>query len=121
MSPFIIGHNCPLSAGSPFVCSVEHVRDLLLRAKHLFVAAMVAGCGMTWLNEGWRQDAVHVAPPFAALFTQKLSRRCILSPDRTVWTSFSGSEFLWLEREITVVGSALKTLNAPPANNVDAM
>jgi len=30
------------------------VRDLLLRAKHLFVAAMVAGCGVTWLNEGGR-------------------------------------------------------------------
>jgi hypothetical protein len=26
--------------------------DLLFRAKHLFVAAMVAGCGVTWLNEG---------------------------------------------------------------------
>jgi hypothetical protein len=28
------------------------VRDLFFHAKHLFVAAMVAGCGVTWLNEG---------------------------------------------------------------------
>jgi hypothetical protein len=28
------------------------MEDLLMRAKHLFVAAMVAGCGVTWLNGG---------------------------------------------------------------------
>ena len=38
-----------MSAGSPFICSVEHVRDLLLCAKHLFVEAMVClGCGVAW-------------------------------------------------------------------------
>jgi hypothetical protein len=37
--------DCSLVAGTP-------VRDLLLCAKHLFVAAMLAGCGLTWLNEG---------------------------------------------------------------------
>jgi hypothetical protein len=34
-----------LVAGTP-------VRDLLLCAKHLFVAAMAAGCGVIRLNEG---------------------------------------------------------------------
>jgi hypothetical protein len=29
-----------LLLGTPFICSVEHVRDLLLRAKHLFGAAI---------------------------------------------------------------------------------
>ena len=35
----LVGHDCP---GTPFICSVEHVRDLLLCAKHLFVEAKVA-------------------------------------------------------------------------------
>ena len=34
-----------LIAGTP-------VRDLLFCAKLLYAAAMVAGCGMTWLSEG---------------------------------------------------------------------
>jgi hypothetical protein len=43
-----------------FLVALPRVRDLL-RAKHLFVVAMVAGCGMTWLNEdysagGYAQD-----------------------------------------------------------------
>jgi len=36
-----------------FLVALAPVRDLLLCAKHLFVAAMVClGCGGTWLNEG---------------------------------------------------------------------
>jgi hypothetical protein len=47
--------------------------DLLLRAKHLFVAAMVAGCGVTWLNEGganWSKGAR------SARYFRRVCRRC---------------------------------------------
>jgi hypothetical protein len=37
------------------------VRDLLLRAKYLFVEAMVAGCGMTWPNEGGITSRIFMA------------------------------------------------------------
>ena len=36
-----------------FLVAIALVRDLLLRAKHLFVAAMVClGWGVTWVNDG---------------------------------------------------------------------
>jgi hypothetical protein len=57
MSPFIIGHNCPLLIGLPFVYSVEHVRDLLLRAKHLSVAAttrLQLATGFMDIDSHWR-------------------------------------------------------------------
>jgi hypothetical protein len=38
--------------GAPASYRFARLRDLLLRAKHLFVAVMVSlGCGMTWVNE----------------------------------------------------------------------
>ena len=48
---------------------VVAVRDLLLDAKCLFVAARVAGCGMTWLNEGgaWRDSTIRSALRNASL------------------------------------------------------
>ena len=45
----------PLSAGSPFICSAERVRELLLRATHLFVAA-IDGCGSPGLAPNRQHD-----------------------------------------------------------------